>query len=190
MAKAGQIIEHPITGEIITFLKTARDTHGELLQMDFVCKPNRARLVPHLHEVQEERFEVISGRLAVRIGGPKQIQILLPGQSAVVPPGAVHAWWNDGDEDMHCILEIRPALKSEIAFEATFGLAQDGKVNHQGIPKNIWELALLADLSKSYFPGVPVALQKILFKGFSGLAKWRGYSPDFPQYSEPLTGSV
>jgi quercetin dioxygenase-like cupin family protein len=190
MAKTGQVIEHPITGEIITFLKTAQDTQGALLQMDFVCKPHRARLVPHLHDVQEERFEVISGRLAVRIGGPNDVRVLLPGQSVVVPPRAVHAWWNDGDEDMHCILEMRPALKNEIAFEATFGLARDGKVNNQGIPKNIWELALLADLSKSYFPGVPVALQKVLFKGFAGLAKWRGYAPDFPQYSESVVASA
>ena len=38
MAKAGDTIESPHSGARIVFLKTARDTNGQLLQLDDVMK--------------------------------------------------------------------------------------------------------------------------------------------------------
>ena len=66
MAKAGDTIESPPTGACIRFLKTARDTNGQLLQIDDVMKggghgaysfcsgslensPNDGASVPALH---------------------------------------------------------------------------------------------------------------------------------------------
>ena len=40
MAKAGDIIENPITGERITFLKTTQETNGELLRFEDVLPPD------------------------------------------------------------------------------------------------------------------------------------------------------
>jgi hypothetical protein len=37
MASRGDTIENPLTGERMTFLETARDTDGELLQMEYVA---------------------------------------------------------------------------------------------------------------------------------------------------------
>jgi len=36
MAKTGDVIENPMTGERITFLKTTRETNGELLRFEYV----------------------------------------------------------------------------------------------------------------------------------------------------------
>jgi hypothetical protein len=36
VAQAGDVIENPITGERITFLKTTRETNGELLRFEYV----------------------------------------------------------------------------------------------------------------------------------------------------------
>ena len=38
MARAGDTIESPPSGARIVFLKTARDTNGQLLQLDDVMK--------------------------------------------------------------------------------------------------------------------------------------------------------
>ena len=39
MAKAGDVIENSITGEQITFLKTTRETDGELLRFEYILLP-------------------------------------------------------------------------------------------------------------------------------------------------------
>ena len=39
VAKAGDVIGNPITGEQITFLKTTRATNGELLRFEYVIPP-------------------------------------------------------------------------------------------------------------------------------------------------------
>src|ERR1700704_4344375 len=40
MAYSGQIIENPVSGERITFRKTAADTTGELLEFDIQLTPD------------------------------------------------------------------------------------------------------------------------------------------------------
>lgn len=60
MAHAGQVIEHPVTGERITFLKTAGDTGGQLLRLDLHVSPHGFVAAAHVHPGQEERFEVRS----------------------------------------------------------------------------------------------------------------------------------
>jgi hypothetical protein len=39
MAFTGQTIENPVSGERITFLQTARDTAGELLEFELELSP-------------------------------------------------------------------------------------------------------------------------------------------------------
>ena len=48
----------------IVFLKTARDTNGELLQFDDFMQGGGHVPIEHVHPYMEERFEVISGTLA------------------------------------------------------------------------------------------------------------------------------
>ena len=49
MAKAGDTIESPPTGARIRFLKTARDTNGQLLQIDDVMQGGGRVAIEHVH---------------------------------------------------------------------------------------------------------------------------------------------
>ncbi len=69
MVKSGDVFEHPVTGEKIIVRKTARDTGGELYQMDFYLQSGAFVAAEHIHPLQEERFEVISGTLRGRVAG-------------------------------------------------------------------------------------------------------------------------
>ena len=40
MAKQGDVIENPVTGERIVFRQTSADTNGELLQFELYLKPH------------------------------------------------------------------------------------------------------------------------------------------------------
>ncbi len=64
----GQTLENPVTGERFTFRETAATTNGELLAFDFALRPGGMVPFPHVHPVQEERFEVVAGRVRFREG--------------------------------------------------------------------------------------------------------------------------
>ena len=89
MAYAGQTIENPVSGEKITFIQTAADTDGELLEIELELSPDGAVPGAHIHPEQEERFEIVEGTMAFRMGLKKIVAG--PGEVVTVPAGKVHA---------------------------------------------------------------------------------------------------
>jgi len=188
MAKAGDVIENPITRERITFLKTTRETNGELLRFEYVVPP-RFFIPEHFHPRQVEHHEVLSGTLRGRVGG--QERDYGEGQKVVGPANVPHAWKNpSSDEELHFVSEIRPPLAFETLLETTFGLARDGKTTKQGIPKNPLQIAVLADESRGmvYATRVPVAVQEgflTLLALLASVGRLLGNKARYPEYSGP-----
>ena len=81
--------------------------------------------------------------------------------------------------------EIRLVMQFEKSIRTAYGLERDGKVNKKGVPTNIWELALLYELSESYISGLPLFLQQGIFGVLAKIARRRGYDPEFPRYTRP-----
>src|SRR6266511_2602768 len=120
MAYVGQTLENPASGERITFRRTAAETAGELVAIDLELP--RGSRVPgglHIHPLQEERFEVVSGTMRFRLGRKK----IVAGAGTVV------------------LVPVRPALKMEQLFETAVALAAEGRTMLNGIPRPL-ELAL------------------------------------------------
>jgi len=186
VAKAGELIENPITGERITFLKTTRDTNGQLLRFEYVLPP-RFTIPQHVHPRQEERHEVLSGTLWGRVGGREQV--VTEGQRVIGPAGVPHAWRNPSeDEELRIVSELRPPLRFETLFETGFGLARDGKTTKQGMPKNLLQLAVLVDETRGmfYFTRPPVPVQRAflaLFAVLASVGRQLGYKASYPEYS-------
>jgi quercetin dioxygenase-like cupin family protein len=180
MVKSGDVLEHPITRERIIFRQTARDTGGELLQMDVYLQPGGFVAAAHIHPLQEERFEVISGTLRGRIAGKELTSD--PGEIIVVPNGTPHVWWNSGDEEMHVLVEVRPALRFESFFETFFGLAQDGKVNPKtGLPNLLQLAVILRAFRNELILARPPRLVQILLFGFlASIGRLLGYNAEYP----------
>ena len=55
------------------FRQTAENTSGRLLQCDLFVKPGGFVSVEHLHPRQEERFEIVQGRVHVRVNREERI---------------------------------------------------------------------------------------------------------------------
>lgn len=175
MAKAGDILEHPVTGEKIIFRKTAKDTGGDLMQADVIMRPHGFVAAEHIHPLQKERFEVLSGSVKFRVSGIERE--VHAGEIAVVPPRTPHVWWNDGDQEAHVRVDVRPALRFDEFFETFFGLAQAGKVDKKtGLP-NLLVLALvLREFEKEItLAQPPVAAQRVLFGLLAPIGRLLGY---------------
>jgi hypothetical protein len=58
MAHVGDTIEHPLTGERVTFLETAGSTGGKFLRLRLDVRPGGAIPNVHVNPGSEERFAV------------------------------------------------------------------------------------------------------------------------------------
>jgi len=175
MAKAGDILEHPVTGERMIFRKTAKDTNGELLQADVMMKPHGFVAAEHIHPLQEERFEILAGNVKFRMKGVEREAHV--GEALIVPPRIPHVWWNDGDQEARVLVEVRPALRFEEFFETFFGLAQAGKVDKRtGLP-NLFMLALIMREFENEIrlAQPPAPMQRVLFGVLGSVGRLRGY---------------
>jgi quercetin dioxygenase-like cupin family protein len=180
MVKAGDILEHPITRERIVVLKTARDTGGELFQMELTLQPGGFVAGEHIHPLQDERFEVLSGSLRGSVEGKEWTAG--PGDTRVVQAGTPHVWSNAGDTDLRVIVEFRPALKTEEFFETFFGLAQDGKVNPKtGLPSLLQTAVSASAFRNEIVPMRPLqVVQRILFGLLAPIGTLLGYKAKYP----------
>lgn len=182
MARAGEMIVNPRTGQTMTFRQTAGDTGGRLLQLDCTSVPQGPREPEHLHPQQESRFAVRSGALRVRIGGREQV--VGPGQVAVIPPRTPHTFWVEGDSLAQYRQEFRPALRSELFFETLFGLAREGRLDAEGMPVPLQLTVLVRAFGNEIRPTRPPwPLLWLLAVVLAPLAHWRGYRAVYPRYS-------
>ena len=54
MATSGDAVEHPVTGEKITFLETSGETGGEYATFELRVRPHNFVATPHVHPIAEE----------------------------------------------------------------------------------------------------------------------------------------
>lgn len=175
MATSGDAVEHPVTGEKITFLETSGETGGEYATFELRVRPHGFVAAPHVHPIAEESFEIRSGTFTFVLDGEeRQVRA---GEGATVPPGTPHAWWNAGEEEGVAIVEFRPALKTEDFFESYFGLAQDGKVSPKtGLPNVPWLAAIFRSYHDfGYIAKPPLLVQRAVFGPLGAVARLLGY---------------
>ena len=173
---------HPVTGERIVFRRRARDTGGELFEMNLMLGPSGFIATEHVHPNQEERFEIAGAPAMFRVGGVERLY--QPGETAVVPAGTPHVWWNPGEREVTTLIQFRPALDTETFFETFFGLAQDGKVGRNGLPNPLQMLVLARDYHREM--QLPPARQRVLYPlavVLSPIARAVGYRGRYEKYS-------
>jgi quercetin dioxygenase-like cupin family protein len=173
MTFPGQTLENPVTGERFTFTQTAAGSGGELLAFDFALRPGGSVPIPHVHPIQTERFEVIEGRMTFRVG-LRKVEAG-PGDVVEVAPGVAHSFANAGDDEARLHVVVRPALAMEDMFAEVVAMAQTGRLDRRGMPRNLLDLA---DLGRRYdqeahAPLIGVRVQRLLLAPVVFLARHR-----------------
>ena len=182
MARSGDELTHPGTGERIVWKRVAHDTHGALVECDLFALPGGHPAAAHVHPHQQERFGVVAGSITLRVDG--DVSTLEVGDWAEVPVGTPHTWWNDGSEDAHVLVQFSPALRTEMFFETFFGLAEDGKTNARGLPNPLNMAVILREYREEIRLAQPsAALQTVLFAPLAVLGRALGYRGWYPGYT-------
>ena len=166
MIRRGDRLENPVTGETLIFHETSRETGGESVLIETIVQPDGFVAAAHVHPHQTERFEVLEGRLGLRVGG-RELEAG-PGEVATVEPGT----------PVRFMCRVSPALEFESLIETMFGLAADGKTNRKGMPNPI----RLAVIARSHFdtvrlPFPPAWLQRAALAVGARLGLLLGYRP-------------
>jgi quercetin dioxygenase-like cupin family protein len=179
MARAGDELVNPATGLRTVLRETAQTTGGELLQVDWIGDSGWTTGTDHVHPFQEECLEVLSGELGLRLAGVERHHNA--GDAIVVPANVPHAAWNAGDGAVHVLVEFRPALRTEIAFETLAGLARDRMTTAAGVPRNPLRLALVLREFEDEIRYVrpPLAVQKAILGPLTRLGRMLGYQAEY-----------
>ena len=174
MIRSGQTIENPVTGEVLVFHKTSRDTGGEYALVETILRPGATVAAAHSHPYQSEAFRVLEGRVGFKVGG-KKVE-LAPGDGVTVLPPTAHKFWNTSEGPARFTCEVRPALAFEQPIETMFGLAADGKTSKKGMPSPL----RLAVIARHHFddvrlPLIPHFLQRAALALGAPISKAFGY---------------
>lgn len=178
MARSGEVIENPVTGERMTFVKTASDTNGTLLELRLQLQPNAHNASSHVHPRQVERITVVEGELHLALGGEPE-RTLSAGETVTIGSGVPHYWQNRTGRLVETRIEYEPALNTEEFFETFFALGRSGRTDAAGVP-GLLRISLSAPHFDIYLAKLPVWLQKAAFALLGPLALVLGYRRVFP----------
>src|SRR3712207_9463423 len=115
----------------MTFLRTSAETGGSLAEMELDLKPEAFLAAEHIHLRQEERFDVLEGRIRLRFEGVEHLKST--GESVVVPAGSAHTW-APVEGGARVRLTFTPGADIEEFFDEFFRAAREGRTNAKGLP--------------------------------------------------------
>jgi quercetin dioxygenase-like cupin family protein len=181
MSRRGQVSESPVTGERAVMLTDPEDHPDRVLVSHLYVEPGGRVAAEHFHPTLTERFHILRGQVGFLIDG--QESILGAGESAEVPAGAGHDWWQVGAEEAQAVVEVDPGDRFIEIVGTIFGLARDGKTNAKGLPDPL-QLAVTARAYRDVvvFTSPPPALQRSVFAVLAPLGRALGRLPSYPQY--------
>ncbi|WP_107841865.1 cupin domain-containing protein [Metasolibacillus meyeri] len=163
-------VQHKYTGEQITFIKTAKDTDGKHLLIEVTLPSNGEGPPLHCHDEFVEEFTILEGALTVTVGDKDHI--LSRGQSIIAEKGIPHTFNNRHAEDVRFQVKLTPPSQFEESVRIHYGLMGDGLTNEQGVPKNIFYLALILKLQNTLIAGKSLTVQRALFSAFVSVGTW------------------
>ena len=175
MARPGQIIHNPVSGERLEFLQTAADTDGALLEFELQLAADGRVPRAHVHPEQVERFHGREGTMKVPLG--LRTIVAGPGETVIVPAGARHKFSNGGDGPARVRVEVAPALDMEQLLVTTAELAHEGNTLRSGMPKPL-HLALFVERFQREVraPFPPAWMVRSLMAPLAWIAGRRGHA--------------
>ncbi|TVR39202.1 MAG: cupin domain-containing protein [Cryomorphaceae bacterium] len=161
-------------GEVFVFYGDP-DNKAPSVTFKSVWAPNTTGPGFHVHTKQQETFYVVSGTMVGRMKGHKDV-ILGPGESFVVPPGAVHTFYNASKVEP---LETRITLEPALDFQRFITEMAMVTISKNGSQKDLSLLPELGYIMWKYrdeqrIGGMPLFVENMLLGTLVVIAKLTG----------------
>lgn len=168
-------IENPVAGEQANIVKYSSETDGKYSLAEATCVPGGGPPI-HYHRHYEEIFTAVEGDFLIYTSDdPKARPIHLPpGETFTVPIGSLHRF-SAGPEGAKFTCRIEPGDEGfEKSLYILFGLARDGQLGKDCLPRNPLYTAVVGSLGGMYFPGAAGALTNGVTTVMAAYARWSG----------------
>jgi quercetin dioxygenase-like cupin family protein len=184
---AGDVFENSATRETGRIITGGGDTHGRYMQSETRVRPGGGVSVAHRHPTITERFEVLEGELAIRLG--TQTRTLVAGEQVTISPGTAHRYANDSQVDAVFRCDVWPAARFEAMVVTLFALAMEGKTNPEGAPAPLQLAVILEEFGDVMeLVGPPRALQRVAIPLLARLGRARGLRATYPHHEQVYAG--
>jgi mannose-6-phosphate isomerase-like protein (cupin superfamily) len=152
-----------------------RHSEPDLLEVEATYAPRGRRPPKHYHPDQDERFEVVAGRLRTRVAD--RLRDLGPGGTLEIPRCTEHQMWNPGEEPARVIWQTRPRLRTEEWFRRIDHQHRTGRVGRNGMPGPL-AFAVLDEYGDVFRLGVPAQpVVRGALALLAGIGRARGAAP-------------
>ena len=180
------ILENRHTGERLSLRRVRRG--GEVwLELNGSLPPHREGPPMHIHFLEDEQGTVQSGTLSAMVNG-RQLTVGA-GESTLIPRGAVHRWWNSGNEPLVFGGYARPVADLDRYLQAIFEIINAGSERRPPL-FYIAHLALRHRHTQAVLI-MPPLIQAVLFRAIVAvgtvLGRYRG--DDWPGCPSRCTGA-
>lgn len=165
---------HNSAGMTMRIVQSARDTNGELLEVEVTLAPKAPAAPMHIHPEQEEVFTVQSGVLEVFAHG--RWQRLAAGQSITVPAGMPDAFRNRSGAEVRFTFVLRPALDFDDLLQALARAVQTGEFRAGRSLRGMVRMAM-AQMKYARSTVYCNPLLRFLIRAASALGRLLGYRP-------------
>jgi quercetin dioxygenase-like cupin family protein len=178
--------ENPITRERFAFESTTEDT----VRLDWYLPPGGSS-PEHVHPRQVERVSGLAGELEIAIRGGELLHVKR-GDVVEIPAGTAHRFRNTTRAEAHMTVEFLPALEMREFFEMVAGLANEGKLDRTGRPKNPLRLPAFILRFRPVFHVTrpPLWPQRITLAPLALLARLIGITGYDPKYRLPINPAL
>jgi quercetin dioxygenase-like cupin family protein len=171
MAMRKRVFENSIIKDRVMLVELSNETGGAYTLIEVELQPGSGNHF-HYHTRLAKKFTAIKGEL-VLVMGRQQLR-LQAGESVMVPADRLHRFYNPSDKPITFQIKLTPGHERfEHGLAITYGLAEDGKLNKKGIPKNLDQMALLMSFTDTGVPGFFSLIDSVL-KWRAGMAMKRG----------------
>jgi quercetin dioxygenase-like cupin family protein len=174
VARSGDEITFEGFDDRLVFGATSDETGGELLRYEVWLRPRGVLTREHVHPHQEERHELVSGRLGMSVDG--SLKTLAEGDVVSVAKGVPHALVPMDGGEVRLIVELRPALRWETLLETAVHLSRQKLRVWRGYVNPL----LLAIIAREYEPEIhptrpPLAVQRAVLGPLAAVGRRLGY---------------
>jgi quercetin dioxygenase-like cupin family protein len=108
-----RIVNCENSGQVFVFSDVWNNSDGKVNQLSYKIAPGKS-VLPHIHPGVVQWFQVLSGKLSVRVGFKKKI--ISVGEIVRTQLGGQHSQWNDTNDIVEVLEGYEPALDIEPFF--------------------------------------------------------------------------